>query len=166
MYLRIPQPAQRTKTPSNTSVPACGPTHTAVTPLDLVKCRRQVDANIYKSNFSAWRSIMAKEGVRGIFFGWVSQIARINPSTLSLTPLSLQGSHLRRLLLPRRRQIRRLRSLQILLRREALPRRAPNNRLPRCLRDRRIHRRHLPVSLRSNQSPHADHPAALRQQPP
>jgi len=49
---------------------ACGPTHTAVTPLDLVKCRRQVDANIYKSNFSAWRSIMAKEGVRGIFFGW------------------------------------------------------------------------------------------------
>uniref|UniRef100_A0A093V435 Mitochondrial phosphate carrier protein 2 n=1 Tax=Talaromyces marneffei PM1 TaxID=1077442 RepID=A0A093V435_TALMA len=47
-----------------------GPTHTAVTPLDLVKCRRQVDPNIYKSNLSAWRSIFAKEGIRGVFFGW------------------------------------------------------------------------------------------------
>ncbi|KAH8705754.1 putative mitochondrial phosphate transporter Pic2 [Talaromyces proteolyticus] len=47
-----------------------GPTHTAVTPLDLVKCRRQVDPSIYKSNTSAWRSIFAKEGLRGVFFGW------------------------------------------------------------------------------------------------
>lgn len=51
-------------------VVACGPTHTAVTPLDLVKCRRQVDANIYKSNISAWRTIYAKEGLRGVVFGW------------------------------------------------------------------------------------------------
>ena len=35
-----------------------------------VKCRRQVDPNIYKSNISAWRSIFAKEGLRGVFFGW------------------------------------------------------------------------------------------------
>ncbi|KAK3082356.1 hypothetical protein LTS18_004268 [Coniosporium uncinatum] len=49
---------------------ACGPTHTAVTPLDLVKCRRQVDPNIYSSNLSAWRSIYSKEGLRGVFFGW------------------------------------------------------------------------------------------------
>jgi len=49
---------------------ACGPTHTAVTPLDLVKCRRQVDPKIYSSNFSAWRQIFAKEGLRGVFFGW------------------------------------------------------------------------------------------------
>ncbi|KAF2497875.1 mitochondrial carrier [Lophium mytilinum] len=49
---------------------ACGPTHTAVTPLDLVKCRRQVDPNIYKSNLQAWRSIYKAEGIRGIFFGW------------------------------------------------------------------------------------------------
>lgn len=47
-----------------------GPTHTAVTPLDLVKCRRQVDPKIYSSNLSAWRSIFAKEGLRGVFFGW------------------------------------------------------------------------------------------------
>ncbi|TVY93101.1 Mitochondrial phosphate carrier protein [Lachnellula willkommii] len=49
---------------------ACGPTHTAVTPLDLVKCRRQVDANLYKSNFGAWKSIYKGEGLRGVFFGW------------------------------------------------------------------------------------------------
>ncbi|KAL8970949.1 MAG: hypothetical protein Q9183_001286, partial [Haloplaca sp. 2 TL-2023] len=49
---------------------SCGPTHTAVTPLDLVKCRRQVDPKIYASNISAWRSIFAKEGLRGVFFGW------------------------------------------------------------------------------------------------
>jgi len=49
---------------------ACGPTHTAVTPLDLVKCRRQVDPKIYKSNLQAWSTIMRSEGLRGIFFGW------------------------------------------------------------------------------------------------
>ncbi|KEF59992.1 uncharacterized protein A1O9_04840 [Exophiala aquamarina CBS 119918] len=49
---------------------ACGPTHTLVTPLDLVKTRRQVDTKLYKGNFSAWRSIFANEGVRGVFFGW------------------------------------------------------------------------------------------------
>lgn len=35
-----------------------------------MKCRRQVDPKIYTSNFSAWRSIFAKEGLRGVFFGW------------------------------------------------------------------------------------------------
>jgi solute carrier family 25 (mitochondrial phosphate transporter), member 3 len=49
---------------------ACGPTHTAVTPLDLVKCRRQVDASLYKSNIEAWKKIYSAEGLRGIFTGW------------------------------------------------------------------------------------------------
>ena len=49
---------------------ACGPTHTAVTPLDLVKCRRQVDSKLYTSNVGAWKSIYSKEGLRGVFFGW------------------------------------------------------------------------------------------------
>ncbi|KAI9852991.1 MAG: hypothetical protein M1838_002770 [Thelocarpon superellum] len=49
---------------------ACGPTHTAVTPLDLVKTRRQVDPKLYTSNVSAWRSIYKAEGLRGVFFGW------------------------------------------------------------------------------------------------
>ncbi|RMZ67789.1 DFFRY protein [Pyrenophora seminiperda CCB06] len=49
---------------------ACGPTHTMVTPLDLVKCRRQVDSSLYKSNSQAWKMIYSKEGLRGVFFGW------------------------------------------------------------------------------------------------
>ncbi|KAM0804062.1 putative mitochondrial phosphate carrier protein [Usnea florida] len=49
---------------------ACGLTHTAVTPLDLVKCRRQVDSKLYKGNFEAWGKIGRAEGIRGIFTGW------------------------------------------------------------------------------------------------
>ncbi|KAJ9498798.1 Cu/Pi carrier [Exophiala xenobiotica] len=49
---------------------ACGPTHTSVTPLDLVKTRRQVDPKLYTSNFKAWRTIYAGDGLRGVFFGW------------------------------------------------------------------------------------------------
>lgn len=47
-----------------------GVTHTAVTPLDLVKCRRQVDSKMYKGNFEAWGKIGRAEGFRGIFTGW------------------------------------------------------------------------------------------------
>jgi len=49
---------------------ACGLTHTAVTPLDLVKCRRQVDPKMYKGNFEAWGKIARAEGFRGIYTGW------------------------------------------------------------------------------------------------
>lgn len=49
---------------------ACGLTHTAVTPLDLVKCRRQVDSKMYKGNFEAWGKIGRAEGFRGIMTGW------------------------------------------------------------------------------------------------
>jgi len=49
---------------------ACGLTHTAVTPLDLVKCRLQVDRTLYKGNFDAWSKIYGAEGLRGVFTGW------------------------------------------------------------------------------------------------
>ncbi|KAL3492517.1 mitochondrial carrier domain-containing protein [Aspergillus germanicus] len=49
---------------------ACGLTHTAVTPLDLIKCRRQVDSALYKSNMDAFRKIRTAEGIRGVFTGW------------------------------------------------------------------------------------------------
>ncbi|KAL1893776.1 Cu/Pi carrier [Sporothrix stenoceras] len=49
---------------------ACGLTHTAVTPLDLVKVRRQVDSSLYKSNIQGWGLIYRAEGLRGIFTGW------------------------------------------------------------------------------------------------
>lgn len=41
-----------------------------MTPLDLVKCRRQVDSKLYKGNFQAWGMIFRADGVRGIFTGW------------------------------------------------------------------------------------------------
>lgn len=47
-----------------------GITHTAVTPLDLVKTRRQVDSKLYKGNFQGWSMIYRAEGLRGIFTGW------------------------------------------------------------------------------------------------
>lgn len=49
---------------------ACGLTHTIVTPLDLVKCRRQVDSKMYTGNFQAWGKIGKAEGFRGIYTGW------------------------------------------------------------------------------------------------
>ncbi|CCE62274.1 hypothetical protein TPHA_0C01180 [Tetrapisispora phaffii CBS 4417] len=41
---------------------ACGPTHSSVTPLDLVKCRLQVDPTLYKSNLQGWKTIVSTEG--------------------------------------------------------------------------------------------------------
>ncbi|KAG5938876.1 hypothetical protein E4U59_003530 [Claviceps monticola] len=49
---------------------ACGLTHTFVTPLDLVKTRRQVDSKLYQGNFQAWGKIFRTEGFRGIMTGW------------------------------------------------------------------------------------------------
>lgn len=48
---------------------ACGVTHFSVTPLDLVKCRRQVDSKLYTGNFQAWKKIARAEGFRGIYTG-------------------------------------------------------------------------------------------------
>ncbi|EGD88463.2 hypothetical protein H113_04992 [Trichophyton rubrum MR1459] len=49
---------------------ACGLTHAAVTPLDLAKCRLQVDPTMYKGIIDAWGKIGRAEGLRGIFTGW------------------------------------------------------------------------------------------------
>jgi len=40
-----------------------------VTPLDLVKCRRQVDSKLYKGNVEGWRTIIRSEGARGLYTG-------------------------------------------------------------------------------------------------
>lgn len=48
---------------------ACGPTHSAVTPLDLVKCRRQVNSSLYKSNVQGWSTILKTKG-DSIFTGF------------------------------------------------------------------------------------------------
>jgi len=48
----------------------CGLTHTAIVPLDIVKCRRQIDPNLYKSVGDAFTKIRAGEGNGGLILGW------------------------------------------------------------------------------------------------
>jgi len=49
---------------------SCGLTHTAVTPLDLVKCRLQVNKEKYKNLGTGFRVTVADAGVKGLFLGW------------------------------------------------------------------------------------------------
>lgn len=49
---------------------SCGITHTMVVPLDLVKCRLQVDAAKYKNLFHGFKVTVQEEGMRGLGKGW------------------------------------------------------------------------------------------------
>jgi len=49
---------------------SCGITHTAVTPLDLVKCRLQVNKEKYKSLGNGFKVTIAESGSKGLFLGW------------------------------------------------------------------------------------------------
>ena len=49
---------------------SCGITHTAVTPLDLVKCRLQVNKEKYKSLGNGFKVTVADAGARGLVLGW------------------------------------------------------------------------------------------------
>jgi len=49
---------------------SCGPTHLAVVPLDLVKCRLQVDKAKYKNLIQGLKITVAEEGARGLARGW------------------------------------------------------------------------------------------------
>jgi len=49
---------------------SCGITHTAVVPLDLVKCRIQVDPAKYKGIFQGGALTVKEAGVRGLGLGW------------------------------------------------------------------------------------------------
>ncbi|KAJ1530730.1 hypothetical protein ONE63_005586 [Megalurothrips usitatus] len=49
---------------------SCGITHTMIVPLDLVKCRLQVDAAKYKSVVNGFRVTLAEDGTRGLAKGW------------------------------------------------------------------------------------------------
>lgn len=49
---------------------SCGITHTAVVPLDLVKCRIQVDPAKYKSVFNGFKVTLKEDGTRGLAKGW------------------------------------------------------------------------------------------------
>ncbi|CAB3381757.1 Hypothetical predicted protein [Cloeon dipterum] len=49
---------------------SCGITHTGIVPLDLVKCRIQVDPAKYKSVVNGFKVTLAEDGVRGLGKGW------------------------------------------------------------------------------------------------
>ena len=49
---------------------SCGITHTLVTPLDLVKCRLQVDKAKYKSLGNGFKVTYAEGGAAGLVLGW------------------------------------------------------------------------------------------------
>ncbi|KAI7791903.1 solute carrier family 25 mitochondrial carrier [Triplophysa rosa] len=49
---------------------SCGLTHTAVVPLDLIKCRIQVDPVKYKSVFNGFSVTLREDGFRGLGKGW------------------------------------------------------------------------------------------------
>lgn len=49
---------------------ACAPTHSFVLPLDLVKCRLQVDSTLYKSIGDGIKQIMRLEGASKIYTGF------------------------------------------------------------------------------------------------
>jgi solute carrier family 25 phosphate transporter 3 len=49
---------------------SCGITHTAVVPLDLVKCRIQVDPAKYKNIGNGFKLTLAEDGMKGLAKGW------------------------------------------------------------------------------------------------
>ncbi|KFV85614.1 hypothetical protein N308_14828, partial [Struthio camelus australis] len=49
---------------------SCGLTHTAVVPLDLVKCRMQVQPERYQSIVQGFSLTLKEEGLRGLAKGW------------------------------------------------------------------------------------------------
>ncbi|RWS14792.1 Phosphate carrier protein-like protein [Dinothrombium tinctorium] len=49
---------------------SCGITHTGIVPLDLVKCRIQVDPKKYKNILTGFSVSIKEEGMRGLVRGW------------------------------------------------------------------------------------------------
>jgi solute carrier family 25 phosphate transporter 3 len=50
---------------------SCGITHTAVCPLDIVKCKMQVNYEKYKGLLPGLSTVMKEEGLSGLKLGWV-----------------------------------------------------------------------------------------------
>lgn len=48
----------------------CGLTHTAVTPMDVVKCNMQIAPKKYTSIAGSFKLVVAEEGLRGLYRGW------------------------------------------------------------------------------------------------
>lgn len=48
----------------------CGLTHTAVTPMDVVKCNMQIAPKKYTSISGSFKTVVKEEGLRGLYHGW------------------------------------------------------------------------------------------------
>ncbi|KAJ1800624.1 Cu/Pi carrier [Coemansia sp. RSA 2399] len=48
---------------------ACGLTHYALTPVDMLKCRMQVSKGLYNGIFDGFKKVSAKEGLKGLYLG-------------------------------------------------------------------------------------------------
>ncbi|KAJ2721730.1 Cu/Pi carrier [Coemansia sp. Benny D115] len=48
---------------------ACGLTHYALTPLDMLKCRMQVNKSLYSGVFDGFKKVAAAEGLKGLYLG-------------------------------------------------------------------------------------------------
>lgn len=102
---------------------SCGTTHTFVVPLDLVKCRLQVDQAKYKNLFHGFKISVAEEGARGLakgwaptFFGYSAQVSD-SRDRRAVEILTLRLINASRYHLPGSLQVRTLRGLQGVLRR-------------------------------------------------
>jgi len=54
---------------------ACGLTHAAICPLDIVKCRKQANPKLYTSNADGFKKIYAADGMKGFTLGWFPTLA-------------------------------------------------------------------------------------------
>jgi solute carrier family 25 phosphate transporter 3 len=52
-------------------IASCGLTHTAVTPLDVVKCNMQTDPAKYKGIRSGFAVVLKEQGPAGLMRGWL-----------------------------------------------------------------------------------------------
>lgn len=75
---------------------SCGSTHTFVVPLDLVKCRLQVDQAKYKNLFHGFKITVAEEGARGLAKGWAPTLfgysAQVSKTIHVMTILSCSSA--------------------------------------------------------------------------
>ncbi|KAJ0053250.1 hypothetical protein Pint_01261 [Pistacia integerrima] len=75
----IPTPKEKVEMYSPAFYAACtasgmfstGITHTAVTPIDVLKCKMQIDPAKYKSISSGFGVLLREQGFKGFFRGWV-----------------------------------------------------------------------------------------------
>ncbi|KAJ2849834.1 Cu/Pi carrier [Coemansia brasiliensis] len=48
---------------------SCGLTHYMMTPVDMLKCRMQVNKNLYKGVFDGFKKVASAEGIKGLYLG-------------------------------------------------------------------------------------------------